>query len=446
MDPDKTADEQQGSGDESTDERATTNQPHDLSLSVSTPFAEGDRIILTRDGRISCGRIISMICDGDAGPSGLVVWREPSDECNPIAFSGSQEILNSADFLTCVRADLHPIFRNHRYSLFGFPDTKYKSHEYFSRIVHTECGTFSFGTKLQSPSGGLFWCLGVLDTQSYRSPLKLLLYNIAKSSITELPMTKQCSRLSVIKPEPSDKDSYLEAIDAFTLATRGSIESEQDTSMVIPTSSNPKRRPNRTTSSVPESKRPHANVPAQSKSKKRTAKSQRGANRGAQIPPKRTIIDLESSDESVPPAPVRKKPPSAKTPRKTAKSSVVTYLGDEEIRPPEERTASGDVNGMNGRSDPLSLSLATSTSSQARKSPPRSDPIAEIFGTGIPPPAFGQSTAGLQMMQAILAMGAMQEQQSFERMEMRMEMRMESVHRRERDLERRIQLARFGFL
>ncbi len=231
---DKSADEASESGEESTQESASLHEPQAPSGNASPSFADGDRIIWTRpDGRISCGRIVGMISTGESEPSGLVEWREPCDESNPTAFSGSQDILNPVNFLTCVRADLHLIFRNQRYSLFGFPDTKYIGHPFFTRIVHTEFGAFTFGTKIQSASGGLLWCLGIIDTQTYRSPLRLVLYNIAKSSITELPMTKQCSKLTV-KPKSSDKDSYLEAINTFTMqANRESSEVTPDNSMDI---------------------------------------------------------------------------------------------------------------------------------------------------------------------------------------------------------------------
>ena len=64
-----------------------------------------------------------------------------------------------------------------------------------------------------------------------------------------------------------------------------------------------------------------------------------------------------------------------------------------------------------------------------------------------PPHHIGDMRAtNLQMMRAILATGAIQERQSFEQLELRMEMRMESMHRRERELGRNLQLARFGFM
>ena len=249
-------------------------------------FADGDRIVMrssTPDGKLACGRIVGMIT-GETDPTGLVAWRSDED-IDPMSFSGRQDILYPAEFGMCVHADRHLLQQNQRFSLFGCPDTKYLGHPFYTRITHSEFGNFTFGTKIQSASGGMFWCLGILDSQQYRSPLKLILYNISKCLLSELPMTKQCSKMVTLKPTQSDKDSYLEAISAFTDQVERTAELRlQTATMTTATKKRARSRPSDTKSSgsVPKSKKPV---------RTRSARTLPSAS-----VPRRAVIDLSDDD------------------------------------------------------------------------------------------------------------------------------------------------------
>ncbi len=401
-------------------------EPQASNASSSTcGFAEGDEVVRHLHGDVRSGYIQSV-----DESSVIIVWREESDTspiCERDERLTEHDCIRSHEIDACILSNTYLLDKSQRYSAFGAPGLLFQSARYFRKIIHRDFGTYSYGTKVLTPAGGKFWCLGATHDNAYRSPLSLILYDTTEDSVSCIRMTKECSKMVTVSPETGDEETYQRALATFREACHENLVAPEPHRKKIavkkPSSTQPMAGRSRKTSRTRENLRStgESSRVGDRGSRRCTSRARVQTNVRSAARKKPTVIHLDSDGGDSDGAKV-----DAYLEMRTKADLETRLAPNVDLKPPSQ---------PQGHSPPQVVSI------------PNRAEVQDVITTSSSQHQAGKSRLDrFDDISAILTFDLLQDRQASERLELRMELRLEAAHRRERELERRLHLARLGFL